>query len=300
MRHSTSSLFPCLTAISMLWACGDSALVLAREEGTVAAWETVLAEEPTEAQAIEAKANIAGLLLSQAQESRKAEDYRAILQDERLSDQTEVLVRAKMALEILDYKSAELENTVEAWEDYLDAYSSGDDARKIHAEAALVHAKHKDWFEFSDLKMTRISVQAPDRDDLWPNGWQFETDIRLKEEHKDKSIKELKLNVVFLSDEGHVIDTLGKDTATRRYHRHWAVFPEKRIHEQIPKDQAELLSFYKRNPLVSWDPMTTELTYGPHMVAHFRDYTRAVPPGWNGNFDIRIRHIDDGTKKAKK
>ena len=46
----------------MLWACGDSALVLAREEGTVAAWETVLAEEPTEAQAIEAKANIAGLL----------------------------------------------------------------------------------------------------------------------------------------------------------------------------------------------------------------------------------------------
>ena len=66
--------------------------------------------------------------------------------------------------------------------------------------------------------------KPPDRDDLWPNGWQFETDIRLKEEHKDKSIKELKLNVVFLSDEGHVIDTLGKDTATRRYHRHWAVF----------------------------------------------------------------------------
>ena len=116
-----------------------------------------------------------------------------------------------------------------------------------------------------------------------PNGWKFS--VKLKN-ISDKVVTELKLNVIFYNDDGEVLHVLGSGKPGLPYHRHWAVWnPSSEPSAELRK----MLEFRAENPQDSWSPLRRPLT--PDRKVRWSDFTRAVPPGWNGDYKIRIRSI---------
>ena len=87
------------------------------------------------------------------------------------------------------------------------------------------------------------------------------------------------------------------------YWRHWAVINldelGSHLHPNLQSGIRDRGETYIRNPWDSWkpalyneNPSTGNYGLEPGDRITWFDYTREVPPGWNGNFDIRIRTIE--------
>jgi hypothetical protein len=198
-------------------------------------------------------------------------------------DQEATQAAERSSAELAAYKDASKTDTKEAWEAYLSEHRGVDSTRTVYADQAVKHHKYSTLFEFENVKMTRIAVEAPHGDERWPNGWKFSVKIR---NISDKTVSELKLNVIFYNDEGEILHVLGSGKPGIPYVRHLAVWnPSAESSDSLRKE----LSFREKNPLDSWKPLRRPLV--PTRTVRWSDFTRAVPPNWNGDFKIRIRDI---------
>jgi hypothetical protein len=302
IRHRSAGLLSSLSVLLLLCSCGDRAIVAARSEGSAAAWEDVLAAGPGVAEESEALVSLGNILLAKARESGAVDDYQAILDDDRFGGQKGIMSQASAAVEILEFKAANRAiSTVgssdrsgdgtaelEAWKSYLSKHRNANKTRTIRADQAILHLEHEDLLQFAELETKRVSSQDPLGDNYWPNGWQFSVQFK---NTSQKLITDLKLQVVFLDDDGEVLDTMGFDRRGAPYFRHWAVLDLNEVDPRLRKR----MDFHSENPLVPWKPRKTPLDPGKSWI--WTDYTRTVPPGWNGKFEIRIRSIDYPGKK---
>jgi hypothetical protein len=304
MPHRFPGLLTSLTALLVLSGCGERAITKARTEGSVSAWEAVLESDPGVSEETEALFTLGNLKLAEARESGKVADYQAILDDERFSGQKGIVARASAAVEILDFKAANRaistigprssvrsgngEAEIAAWKSYLSKHRNANKTRTVRAEQAILHLENEKLLEFGEPETKRVSSQDPIGDNYWPNGWQFHVEFK---NISDKLITDLKLNVVFLDDNGEVLDTMGFDRRGSPYFRHWAVLDLNEVDSRLRKR----MDFHSDNPLVPWKPRKTPLDPGKSWI--WTDYTRTVPPGWNGKYEIRIRSIDYPGKK---
>lgn len=166
----------------------------AKKADTIEAWEQFLASKPGGTDKMMAEKRLEELLVKRAEDSKKLEDYDAVLKRFPKSKKKKDMQagRANAA-----FAAAEAAATVEGWEAFLKQNEFADGALKKRAGAMLEVARYA-----SSLAMTPPLVEAVNlaEDPKGPkDGWGVSTEVT---NNSDKTFDFLTMEVQFLDAEG--------------------------------------------------------------------------------------------------
>jgi hypothetical protein len=177
-----------------LMACGPNDYKVAEEANTIEAFALFLKENPDHRHAFLAKATLEGLYWEKAQNENSVDAWDAYLNRYPNADKVKTKDGGQ-AREKAAYKVAETANTRASWEAFLSQYKFNKSFLKDDAEKRLVMVEHLDQIVLSELSVNPVNLaEDPEKE---PNGYAVSVDVN---NNTGKTIKFLMLKMDFMSD----------------------------------------------------------------------------------------------------
>jgi hypothetical protein len=166
----------------------------ARKANTVEAWEQYLATNPSGSRKMEANSALEALLVAKANESKKVEDYDAVLKRFPTTRQKKKMQegRANAAFTV-----AETTDTLDGWKAFLDQNDFADSGLKKKARGRVAVAEYKDKLGMTEPVTAQVNLAGDPKGPQ--DGWGFKTTVT---NNGDKTIEYLNLEVQYLDAEG--------------------------------------------------------------------------------------------------
>lgn len=179
-----------------LVACSDP-FEETKKVDTVEAWEAYLATNPTGSRMLNAQDRLETLLIKKAQESKKLEDYDAVLKKFPNSKQKKTLREERTKLHLA---LAESENTTEAWERFVKENPWVDGTVVKGAQNRLAVAAYMPSLGFGEphVEPTNLANDPAGAKD----GWLFSVVVTNK---GDKVITQMNLVAQYLDAQGAIL-----------------------------------------------------------------------------------------------
>lgn len=182
-----------LVLLFLLAGCADP-YGDAQKVDTIEAWEGFLAGNPSGSEKLGAEKRLEELLVARAEQSKKVEDYDAVLKKFPKSRKTKEMQagRANAAFAV-----AEAEGTADAWKAFLDENPTADTALKKKARNMVAVAEYKDKLAMTEPKVEEVNLAEDPKGPK--DGWGFTTVVT---NDGDKAVEYLNLEVQFLDAQG--------------------------------------------------------------------------------------------------
>jgi hypothetical protein len=183
-----------LILVLMLAACADP-YGDAQKADTIEAWESFVATgNPSASQKLSAEQRLEELLVARAEETKKVEDYDAVLKRFPKSRQAKKMKEGRATAA---FAAAEAANTAEAWKTFLDENDAADGALKKKARDRVAVAEYVDKLAIGEVKAEQINLAEDPKGPK--DGWGFTAEIT---NNGDKTIEYLNMELQFLDASG--------------------------------------------------------------------------------------------------
>jgi len=170
-----------------------------QEQGTIAAYEQYLKENPSSAYRLQAQAELEELYLAEARESGASEAY-----DRYLERFPQGVYRAKALAEREPalFRWAEQTNTEEAWQRFLDEVPRGDAKRRKAARGFLDVAGYREHLKLGEVQIQQVNLAEDPKGPL--DGWGFTVDVT---NDGPQVLEYLQLTMYYLDASGDRLDS---------------------------------------------------------------------------------------------
>jgi len=169
----------------------------AQEANTIEAYETFVNENPNSPFLLQGQLRLEELYLEKARTDKTLEAYDAYLERYTTGKLWEKAVEERRTFL---FNWAEDENTAAAWQKYIDEYPKGNRKMMVTARTRLQMAAHRDAVGLGPVTMEMVNL-AEDPDGPL-NGYGFFVDVT---NNGDKPISKLVLSLSYLGENGNVL-----------------------------------------------------------------------------------------------
>lgn len=164
---------------------------------TVEAWESYVATKPTGSKLLFAEDRIEELMTKKAEESKKVEDYDAVLKRFPKSKDLKKLQDARVQIALAEAQKA---NTEEAWKKFETENPFADPALIKQSRTRAEMAAYTPNLSFSEPIVKQVNLAENPKGPL--DGWGFEADVT---NNGDRTLSRLNVEVQLLDANGAVL-----------------------------------------------------------------------------------------------
>jgi len=191
----------------------DNSFELADQQGTIAAYEKFIEENPSHTNVGIAKQKIQNLILEKARTSQKIADYEVFIEKYKEKKDSEDYKAAFLELLELEWIKTEEENTFEGYQKFLEKYEYTLHKRIPTAKKYQKVAKYGKELVMDPLDQEQVDTSKSSSKNCTPggteaNGWMFSTHFT---NNTKRDIKSVRAKVQFLDENGNVIDEQSDD-----------------------------------------------------------------------------------------
>lgn len=166
----------------------------AEKAGTIEAWTTFLASNPSGTERLKGETQLEILMQKAAEASGKPEDYEAFI---KRFPKSKSLKRMQEARAKAAWSAAEAANSPAGWKQFLDENDYADPALKKKARAMVAVAEYRDSLPIGEVKIEEVNLAEDPKGPK--NGWGFSAEVT---NSGDKTIEYLILELTYLDAAG--------------------------------------------------------------------------------------------------
>ena len=201
------------STLVFLFGC-DNSFELAEQQGTIAAYEKFIEENPAHSNVELAKTKVFLLKLQKARDSQKIEDYDAFIKEYKGKTEFKEYKEAFLELLELEWEQAEADDSFEGYDKFIAKYESTLHKRIPTAKKYRKVAKYSKELVMDSLIKEQVDTSKSSSKNCTAggtesNGWMFTTSFT---NNTGRDIKNVRAKVQFLDENGKVIDEHSNDS----------------------------------------------------------------------------------------